>query len=496
MGGINMDTARVLKKESLGIALRLASVAVAGSLLSGCVAQVAHAVFSPALTAASNASQTPESVGITTSSWRGKSCKDLAFSYDYMADVQRKTAASGDAHMAKVHGWQMDAIQQVRNEQGCMTADGATSTALPARSTVYGYCFAATSERQYVTPVFTYGDYFTDSGAAESAAFNAMLGSTYGVGANQGACAMEDTQAKAQAAVERLASLTNLQLSRDTLRLSWTPPAIAKAPAAAAVTASLAPTAKPAASTRQAAGDLGLTLESPSPELVKALGLEDGKGAWVVSVTPGSPAAKAGLKPMDVILDVAGQMVSVPADVQAIAGKMRAGYQAPLSVWRERSEKSLTLSIPSGLKTSATPATTPATSPVVATAAPSPIVTAPARLEYCYLYLTSSDYHKDPDVLSPVFRDASVNTSAQQQMAAMKAFAGKVNRQQSGVWQDFAYNAAQCNTSSGVCFAAAKPVFGPAQSIMLRCFASAAEADMKRSADETADPTATTIAVQ
>ena len=502
MGGINKDTTRVLKKESLGIALRLASVAVAGSLLSGCVAQVAHAVFSPALTAASNASQTPESVGITTSSWRGKSCKDLAFSYDYMADVQRKTAASGDAHMAKVHGWQMDAIQQVRNEQGCMTAQGATSTALPPTTTVYGYCFAATSERQYVTPVFTYGDYFTDSGAAESAAFSAMLSSTYGLGANQGACTMEDTQAKAQAAIERVASLTNLQLSRDTLRLNWTPPVITKTPKAAAVSAALAPTASPVvsptASTRQASGDLGLTLESPSPELVKALGLKDGRGAWVVSVTPGSAAAKGGLKPMDVILDLSGQMVSAPADVLAIAGKMRAGYRAELSVWRDRGEKSLALVIPSGLTPSIAgtvlPATVPATPAAASTVASVQPVAAASR-EFCYQYLTSSDYDKNPDVLSPVFKDPNVNTSPQQQMTVLKRFADQVSRQQPGVWHPFSYKATQCNTGTGVCFAAAKPVFGPAQSIMLRCFASADEAQTKRSEDELADPTATTIAM-
>lgn len=484
--------------EAQVIALRLASVAVAGSLLSGCVAQVAHAVFSPALTAVSHASQTPESVGVTTSSWRGKSCKDLAFSYDYMAGVQRDTAASGDAHMAKVHGWQLDAIQQVRSEQGCLTAGGAASTALPAKTTVYGYCLAATSERQYLTPVFTYSDYFADSGAAESAAFSAMLSATYGLGPNEGVCAMEDTQAKAQAAVERTASLTNLQLSRDTLRLSWTPPAITKTPPATAVTASVAATARPEASTRQATSDLGLTLESPSPELVKALGLKDSEGAWVVSVAPDSVAARAGLKPMDVILDFSGQLVSGPDDVQAIAGKMRAGYKAPLSVWRDRSEKSLSMTIPSGMKTSVAQATAPTVLPVAAAAVSPAIAEQPAAtatLEHCYMYLTSSDYQKNPDVLSPLFKDASVNTSAQRQMATLKSFVAKVNRQQPGVWQDLIYDAAQCKTATGVCFAVAKPVFGPAQSIMLRCFASADEAQMKRSADELADPTATTIAM-
>lgn len=345
-----MMITRMATARAMGAALLLAG---AGGSLTGCVAQVAHAVFSPALQSASEASQTRESLGITTSTWRGKSCKELEFSHNSMLQTQRDTAASGDAHMAKVHGWQVDAIQEVRSEQGCLNPGGiATQPVAPV--TAYGYCTHSTSERVYVTPVFTYGDYFADAGSAETDAFKAMLASTYGEANNYGVCAMEDTAAKAQAAVERTANLTRLQLNRETIRLNWTPPPIAKSPKAPAlsapVVASVQPTTKPTLSSSQAADQLGLTLQSPSPELVKALGLKDSGGAWVVSVAPGSAAAKAGIKSMDVILDLSGQVVSTPDDVAVIAGKMRAGYAASVSLWRDRASREVTLTIPAGLK--------------------------------------------------------------------------------------------------------------------------------------------------
>ena len=485
-----MNGSRMGALRATGTALFLVA---AGGSLSGCVAQVAHAVFAPALQSASEASQTRESLGITTSSWRGKSCKDLEFSYGYMQGVQRDAAASGDAHMAKVHGWQLDSIQEVRTEQGCLNPDG-----VPARPaapvTAYGYCMEATNEHVYVTPVFTYGDYFVDAGSAETDAFRAMLASTYGESGNTGVCAMEDTAAKAQAAADRTASTTTLQLSRSTIRVNWTPPRITKAPKAAAAVASTPATARPTAGNSQSADPLGLTLQTPGPELVKALGLKDASGAWVVSVAPGSAAAKAGLKPMDVILDLSGQVVDKPADVATIAGKMRTGYPATVSIWRDRASRDVTLAIPAGLSAPAAPAPAPA----VAAVAPQPVAAkpaAPARLEYCYQYLTSNDFEKHPDVLSPVFRDPAAGASAQSLVSTMQGFNRKVSQQQPGIWHDFDYKPQQCSAAAGVCFAAAQPLFGPKQAITLRCFASSEEAESARSADQTADPGATTIAM-
>lgn len=314
------------------IALRLGALAVAANLLTGCVAQMANAML------------TPEKAGISTSSWRGKSCSELASSRSYLEGELPKDTASGDTQKVKIDGWMIESIDQVRREQGCLAAGASDTTAPPLKVTAYGYCLASNLQHVYLTPVFTYTDYYSDSGAAETAAFQAMLRSTYGVTDGQGACGMEDSYAKAQAVIERAAGQTTLQLSRSTIHTGWTPPGIRKAPAGSPSIAK-APSVQAASQAEPAAGTLGMKLENLTPELVKALGLQDDKGAWVISVTPGSAAAKAGLKPMDVILDLSGQVVAGPEDVVAISAKMRAGYAAKLNVWRARASLELTLII-------------------------------------------------------------------------------------------------------------------------------------------------------
>jgi len=458
------------------IALQLGLVAAAGGLLSGCVAQVAHAVFSPALTAASEASQTPESVGITTSSWRGKTCQELASSYDYMSETQRKTAASGDAHMAKVHGWQVDAIQQVRNEQGCLSGNGAADPTRQTGIAAYGYCLAVTEGHQYLTSVFRYADYFTDSGAAETAAFNAMLRSTYGLATGNGACVMEDSQAKAQAAVERVAGYTNLQLSRDTIRINWAPPSIAKA-APAPVAAPL----KPAAPTAGVANPLGLKLEAPSPELVKALGLESGEGAWVVDVAAGSAAADAGIRPMDVILDVSGQVVSRPGDVQAIAGKMRAGYKSSVTVWRNRASRELALVVPAGVSV-----------PVQPLRAAVPVQEQPAAVSadarYCSAVVATQ--HTYGSTISPV---KLIPGAAKDIQSALRSYIAKVKQEQPGLWGELTVNTLVCQPGAVVCSAEGKGPGGKTQNAFAFCHATQEQADMQVAEMRKGDPQAVVV---
>jgi len=57
---------------------------------------------------------------------------------------------------------------------------------------------------------------------------------------------------------------------------------------------------------------LGAKLQAVTPDLLDSLGLKRPAGAVVVSVTPGSPAARAGLRPSDVIISVEGQAVDDP----------------------------------------------------------------------------------------------------------------------------------------------------------------------------------------
>jgi hypothetical protein len=463
--------------KSYGVAFRLGTLLMAGGSLTGCLTQA----LGSAISAGVEASATPESVGVSTASWRGKSCKDLEFSHEYMAEDQRKSAASGDSFSAKISGWQMDAINQVRTEQGCIAGATGVKVAANGQVTAYGYCVAADQNHQYVTPVFVYGDYYADSGAAESTAFSAMLKSTYGF-TDGGSCVMEDSSTKAQAAIERFASLTNLQF-RDTVRVAWTPPPMVKAAKAnVAVTSATVSgkTTTPIAARNFDAPALGLSLETPSPELVKALGLRDNSGAWVVSVTPGSPAAKAGIKPMDVIQHLSGQIVTAPNDVQIIAGKLRAGYRAPLGVWRERSNQELTLTIPARAAATLVVAKTQplADVPVVAAKQTTPLVQATDidAKPYCHAYIYV--VKKPGGWQSPIFKTPTGNQTPAEMMDSLSAFVAKVRQEQPEQWRPFTFPANQCATNVGYCYANGETsLFKADQMAGQFCFASLAEAE-------------------
>ena len=61
---------------------------------------------------------------------------------------------------------------------------------------------------------------------------------------------------------------------------------------------------------RVARGFIGVTLETVTPALQRALGLASGAGAIVQEVTPETPAERAGLRPYDVIRSVDGRDVT------------------------------------------------------------------------------------------------------------------------------------------------------------------------------------------
>jgi beta-lactamase regulating signal transducer with metallopeptidase domain len=69
-------------------------------------------------------------------------------------------------------------------------------------------------------------------------------------------------------------------------------------------------------------GRLGALIKEPSPTLVDQLDLPKGQGVVIEDVTAGSPAAKAGLKANDILLELAGKPVSsnVAEVVKAIHG--------------------------------------------------------------------------------------------------------------------------------------------------------------------------------
>jgi serine protease Do len=85
-------------------------------------------------------------------------------------------------------------------------------------------------------------------------------------------------------------------------------------------------------------GRLGVTLQSLTPDLEEYFGARNG-GALVSSVTPDSPAAKAGIKAGDVITSINGRSVT---DADALTRELRA-LTGDVTIVVMRDKKELTL---------------------------------------------------------------------------------------------------------------------------------------------------------
>ncbi|MBY0336645.1 MAG: trypsin-like peptidase domain-containing protein [Acetobacteraceae bacterium] len=88
-------------------------------------------------------------------------------------------------------------------------------------------------------------------------------------------------------------------------------------------------------------GFLGISTQPVSRPVAEALSLPRPEGAMVAEVTPGSPAARAGLRPGDVVRAVDGSPVREPRDLARLIAGKRPGEQATLSVRRDGQDRDL-----------------------------------------------------------------------------------------------------------------------------------------------------------
>jgi serine protease Do len=90
--------------------------------------------------------------------------------------------------------------------------------------------------------------------------------------------------------------------------------------------------------------DFGMTLEPITPELARRLDLPPNAGGAVVSdVQRNSPAARGGVFPGDVILEVNRQKVANASQVTRELQKVQNGQVATLLVWREGNNQFITM---------------------------------------------------------------------------------------------------------------------------------------------------------
>jgi serine protease Do len=82
-------------------------------------------------------------------------------------------------------------------------------------------------------------------------------------------------------------------------------------------------------------GWLGVSISDPTPENVKALKLDDHKGALITEVVPDSPAQNAGLKKNDLVTAYQGQPIEDAAALQNRVGNTSVGEEAKMVVRRD-----------------------------------------------------------------------------------------------------------------------------------------------------------------
>jgi serine protease Do len=96
-------------------------------------------------------------------------------------------------------------------------------------------------------------------------------------------------------------------------------------------------------------GYLGVEAQPISPAMVSALKLPkaaaDKEGALVASVSPDSPAAKAGIEPGDVIVAVDGKTVGTPRDLAVDIAAVAPGQPAKLDVIHDGQTKNMTVAV-------------------------------------------------------------------------------------------------------------------------------------------------------
>lgn len=92
-------------------------------------------------------------------------------------------------------------------------------------------------------------------------------------------------------------------------------------------------------------GYLGVSIQGVDPDMAKAFGLSHGGGALIADVSSDSPAAKAGLKRGDIVLELNGQTVNGPDELSVRVSESTPGSVAHLKVFRNGHEQNMDVTL-------------------------------------------------------------------------------------------------------------------------------------------------------
>jgi Do/DeqQ family serine protease len=89
-------------------------------------------------------------------------------------------------------------------------------------------------------------------------------------------------------------------------------------------------------------GLIGVSVQDVTPEIAETIGLKDGVGALVTQVQAGSPAAAAGMRSGDLIVEVDGRPIETAADLRNQVGLVPIGQSVVIAVLRDGKRMNLT----------------------------------------------------------------------------------------------------------------------------------------------------------
>ena len=94
---------------------------------------------------------------------------------------------------------------------------------------------------------------------------------------------------------------------------------------------------------RVSRGWIGVEPNELSPELARSFGIKPRQGVVITGVLQGGPAAQAGIRPGDVIVNVAGRQVNNVAELLSHVAGLKPGAPANVVVARGNGERSITV---------------------------------------------------------------------------------------------------------------------------------------------------------
>jgi serine protease Do len=92
-------------------------------------------------------------------------------------------------------------------------------------------------------------------------------------------------------------------------------------------------------------GRLGVSIQDVNADLAESFGLQKPMGALVSDVDPDSPAAKAGIKQSDIIIEYDGKPIETSFDLPRLVGTTKPGTEVPVVVWRKGEKRSFNVKV-------------------------------------------------------------------------------------------------------------------------------------------------------